>query len=124
MWITTGPALAGSIVTSMSMVGWSRISVENGSASAERAGCALTSIARDHEHRDAEEQLAADRPAQVAHLGVGRAPLRRRVGRPPSRSRPRRSASPVGGRARCAGSMRPSARRPMKTAIFTSRRRP
>ena len=41
MWITTGPAFAGSIVTSTSMF-VPRISVENGSASAPRAGCELT----------------------------------------------------------------------------------
>ena len=69
---------------------------------------------RDHEHRDAEHQLAADRPTQAAHVGVrGRGP--RADAARPARSRPPRSASPGGARARSRRLHAASASNPMNT---------
>ena len=65
-----GPALAGEMIRSMSIVG-SRNSVEYGSESALARRLRVHEHRGDHEHRDAEHELAAHRPAQVAHVGIG-----------------------------------------------------
>ena len=123
MWITTGPAFAGSIVTSMSMGGCvERISVENGTASAPRAGCELTSIAvvtntaipksnspaTDQRRFRTSGSAGTVRPDGGDAVSVATAAL-----------------SVAGRRARTMRRLHAaSASNPMKNAIFTTRRRP
>ena len=92
----------------------------------ERAACRLRvhEHRRDHEHRDAEHELAAHRPAQVAHVGVGGSGRGVDADGRFGRSRPLRSTS-TGRRGRTMRRLQAaSASSTMNTAIFTSRMLP